>query len=64
VRQKYLRKALLLVLLSVSDYKYLDTSLYFIITNLHTELEPQVNASHDMNSLAFTMLYPHMHIGS
>jgi len=57
VRQKHLRKALLLVLLLVSDYKHLDTSLYFIITNLHTELKPQVNASRDMNSLAFTMLY-------
>jgi len=47
------------VFLSVSDCKHLDTSLYFIITNLHTELKPQVNASHDMNSLAFTMLYAH-----
>jgi len=56
VRQKQLRKALLLVLLSVSDYKHLDASLYFIITNLHTELKPQVNARYDMNSLAFTML--------
>jgi len=44
-------------LLSVSDYKHLDTSLYFIITNLHTELRPQVNANHDMKSLALTMLY-------
>jgi len=59
VRQKQLRKALLLVLLSVSDYKHLDTSLYFIITNLHKELKPKVNASHDMNSPAFTMLYAH-----
>jgi len=59
VRQKHLRKALLLVLLSVRDYKHLDTSLYFIITNLHTELKPQVNASHDMESLALTMLYAH-----
>jgi len=42
VGQKHLRKALLLVLLSVSDYKHLDTSLHFIITNLHTELKPQV----------------------
>jgi len=56
VRQKQLRKAVLLFL-SVSDYKHLDASLYFIITNLHTDLKPQVNASHDMNSLTFTMLY-------
>jgi len=59
VRQKQLRKALLLVLLSVSDCKRLDTSLYFIIINLHTELKPQVNARHDMKSLAFSMLYAH-----
>jgi len=59
VRQKHLRKVLLLVLLSVSDCKHLDTSLCFIITNLHTELKPQVNASHDINFLAFTMLYVH-----
>jgi len=57
VRQKQLRKGLLLVLLSVSDYKHLDTSLYFIVINLHTELKPQVNARYDMNSPAFTMLY-------
>ena len=59
VRQKHLRKTLLLVLLSVSDYKHLDTSLCFIITNLHTELKPQVNASHEMKSLTFTMLNAH-----
>jgi len=59
VRQKHLGKALLLVLLPVSDYKHLDTSLYVIITNLYTELKPQVNASHDMKSLAFTTLYTH-----
>jgi len=59
VRQKHLLKALFLVLLSVSDYKHLDTSLCFIITNLHTELKPQVNDSHDMKSLALTMLYAH-----
>ena len=29
---------LILVLLSVSDYKRVDTSLYFTITNFHTEL--------------------------
>jgi len=32
VRQKQLRKALLLVLLSVSDCRRLDTRLYFIIS--------------------------------
>jgi len=57
VRQKHQVKALPLVLLLVSDYKRLDTSLYFIITNFHTELKPQINVSHDMNSLAFTILY-------
>jgi len=41
------------------DYKHFDTILYFIITNLHTELKPQINASHDMHSLAFTILYAH-----
>ena len=46
-------------LLSVGDYKRLDTSLHFIIINLHTELTPQVNARYDMNSLTFTMLYAH-----
>ena len=59
VRHKHLRKALLLVFLSVSHYKRLDTSLHFIIINLHTELTPQVNARYDMNSLTFTMLYAH-----
>jgi len=59
VRQKQLRKALLLVLLSVSDYKRLDTSLYLIMINLHTKLKPQVNARYDMNPLAFTMLNAH-----
>ena len=37
VRQKHLRKVLLPVLLSISDYKRLHTSLYFIVTNFHTE---------------------------
>ena len=37
VRQKQLRKALLLVLLSVSACKCIDTRLYFIITNFHRE---------------------------
>jgi len=43
----------------VSDYTHIDTSSYLIITNLHTELKPQVHASHDINSLAFTMLFAH-----
>jgi len=59
VRQKQLRKAFLLVLLSVSDYKRLDTSLYFIFTNLHAELKLQVNADHDMKSLTFAILSAH-----
>jgi len=32
-------------LLSVSDYKRLDISLYFIITNFHTELKPQAKSA-------------------
>jgi len=36
----------------VSDYKPIDTSLNFVITNFHTELKPQVKARHNMNSLA------------
>jgi len=51
VHQKPLRKALLFVLLSVSDYKHSDTSLYFIITNLHTEFTPQRNARHEFSSI-------------
>jgi len=39
----------------VSDYKQLDTRSYFIITNFHTELKPQENISHDMNSPTFTL---------
>jgi len=39
-----------LFLFSVIDYKRLDTSLYFIITNFRMELKPQVKASHDINS--------------
>jgi len=39
VRQKQLPKRYSFLLLAVSDYKRrLDTSLYFITTNLHTEL--------------------------
>jgi len=44
-----------LFLLAVGDYKRLDTSLYFITTNFHTELKPQVKVSHDTNSPAFTL---------
>jgi len=33
----------------------LDTSLYFIIANFHTKLNPQVNVSHDMNSPVFAL---------
>ena len=44
VRQKQLRKALLLVLLSVNDYVRVYTSLFFIITNFHTELKSHVAA--------------------
>jgi len=32
-------------LLSVGDYKRLDTSLYFMITNFHMELKPQVKSA-------------------
>jgi len=28
--------------------------MYFIITNFHTEIKPQVKVNHDMNLLAFT----------
>jgi len=52
---KQQRKALLLVLLSVSDHKRLDTSSYFIIIRFHTELKPQLSISHDMNSPTFTL---------
>jgi len=48
-------KALLLVLLSVSDYKRVYASLYFITTNFHTELKPQVKVSHGMTSPAFAL---------
>jgi len=41
--------------LSVSDHKSLGRSLYFISTNFHTELKPQVNVSHNMNSPVFTL---------
>ena len=51
VRQKHLREALLLDFLLVSDYKHLDTSLYFIITNLHMELKPEGNARHEFSSI-------------
>jgi len=55
VRQKQLQKALLLVLVSVSDSKCACTSWYFIITNFHTELKAQVKISHGMNSPAFKL---------
>jgi len=55
MRLKQLRKALFLVLLSVSDHKRLDTSLYFIIICFHTELKPQLSIIHDMNSPTFTL---------
>ena len=42
-----------LFLLAVSDYKWLDKSFYFIITNFHTELKHQENVSHYINSPAF-----------
>jgi len=44
VRQKQLRKASLL-----------DTSLYFIISNFHTVLKPQVRVSYDKNFLTLTI---------
>jgi len=53
VGQKQLRKALLLVLLSVSDYKHLDTSLHFIITNLYTDvLNIFKNIGHSLKHLS------------
>ena len=44
VRQKQLRKASLL-----------DTRLYFIISNFHTVLKPQVRVSYDKNFLTLTI---------
>jgi len=32
------------------DYKLLDTSLHFIITNFHSKLNSQVKVSHGMNT--------------
>jgi len=55
-------KAWLLVLISVSDYWRLSTSLYFISTNFHTELKSQVNVSRDMHYPAYT-LYTTMGVG-
>ena len=63
MRQKHLRQALLLILLSVSDDKRGYTSLYFIIPNFRTEL----SLSHGMNSLAFavyTMFANYVAIGT
>jgi len=48
------RKRYSLVLLAVYDYKRLDSSLYFIIANFHTELKPQVNDKKDKKSPEFT----------
>ena len=53
--QKQLRKALLRVLISVSDCKLAYGCLYFIITNFHTELKPQVKVRHGIISPAFTL---------
>jgi len=39
----------------VSDYKCVYTSLYFIITNFHTELKSEVKFSHGMNYPAFAL---------
>jgi len=55
VHQKQLRKALFLVLLSVSDYKRVHVSLYFIITIFTRHLKHHVKVSHGMNSPAFTL---------
>jgi len=52
---KSCEKRYFLFSLAFSDYKRLDTSLCFIITNVHTELKPQANVSHGMNSPAFTL---------
>jgi len=54
VQQKQVRKALLLVLLSVCDGKRLDTRLYFIIPNFHTKLTSD-KVPHDVNSPAFPL---------
>ena len=51
--QKQLGKVLLQFL--VSEYKRLDTRLHFKIISFHTELKLQVNVSHDMNVLTFTL---------
>ena len=61
VRQKQLGKVVTPCFTLVSDYKQLDTRSYFI-TNFHTELKPQENISHDMNSPTFT-LYTTMGVG-
>jgi len=55
VHQKQLRNVLLLVLLWLVIAKRLDTRSYFIITNFYTELKPQENVNHDMNSPTFTL---------
>ena len=63
MHQKQLGKVVTPCFTLVSDYKQLDTRSYFIITNFHTELKPQENISHDMNSPTFT-LYTTMGVGS
>ena len=55
VHQKQLGKGLYRCFTLVNDYKWLDIRQYFIITNFHTELKPQKNVSHDMNSPTFTL---------
>jgi len=55
VHQKQLGKVVTPCFTLVSDYKQLDTRSYFIITNFHTELKPQENVSHHMNSPTFTL---------
>jgi len=55
VHQKQLGKGLYRCFTLVNDYKWLDIRSYFIITNFHTELKPQKNVSHDMNSPTFTL---------
>jgi len=44
-----------LFLLSVSDYKRVYTSLFYVINIFHTELKPQVKVSHAINSPVFAL---------
>jgi len=57
VLKKQQRKALRLGLLSVNDCKRVYTSLYFIITNFHTALKPQIKVSHSVNCPGFSLYY-------